>query len=407
MSSHDIEPFPWDLGLYDAHCHPTDVMSSIDRIPAMKARALTIMATRAQDQEQVALVGNSNGITTREEFSTATKKVIPAFGWHPWFSHQLLDSVNEYDSLPTRDAGALGELKRRHYAKVLSPTPNDDFIAHLPAPILLSEFIAETKGRLQAHPSALVGEIGLDKAFRLPEKWTPKHETNRDTTLTPGGREGRRLSPYAVDMEHQKAILKAQLNLAGEMMRPVSIHGVAAHGILYDAIASTWKGHEKEVISSRERKLIAPHAEDWTSAEDEDDEDDFSSSQRILKKKPKVPKSKEIKPMPFPPRICLHSYTGSHDFAAQYLKKHIPVTIYFSFSCCVNLTSKSVAAKLEDVLRVVPDDRVLVESDLHIAGDEMDQELEKIARLVCKIKGWDLRKGVEKLASNYEAFIFG
>jgi Tat protein secretion system quality control protein TatD with DNase activity len=372
------------------------------------------MATRAQDQELIALVSKSKGIASQEELSAAsdTKKVVPAFGWHPWFSHQILDDTKEGASLPVDDPGTLAELKRSHYAKVLSPAPDDDFIAHLPTPILLSEFIEKTKQRLQAHPSALVGEIGVDKAFRLPEKWTAEHEANRDTTLTPGGRERRRLSPHAVDVDHQKVVLKAQLNLAGEMMRPVSIHGVAAHGILHDAIASTWKGYEKVVISSRERKQIAPGAEDWSSAEEDDDESDasgeiFTSNQRILKKKPRVPKPKVLKPMPFPPRICLHSYTGSATFVAQYLRKHVPATVYFSFSCCVNLTTESVAAKFENVLKAVPDDRVLVESDLHVAGDEMDRELEKITRLVCNIKGWDLRKGVEQLAKNYEAYIFG
>jgi Tat protein secretion system quality control protein TatD with DNase activity len=404
------EPFPWDIGVYDAHCHPTDVMGSTDRIAAMNTRALAIMATRAQDQEAVASVAKTMGITSREEFATAagTKKLIPAFGWHPWFSHMIIDDASE------NLTGSMSELKKNHYTKVLSPPPDNDFIAHLPNPLPLSTFLEETKRRLQSHPCALVGEIGLDKAFRLPQIWTAEDEANRDTTLTPGGREGRRLSHHLVDIEHQKTILKAQLNLAGEMMRPVSVHGVAAHGILHDLIASTWKGHEKPVISARERKHIAPHAEDWSSAsegddhdEDHDEDHDVNPGQRIYKKKSKVPKSNELKPMPFPPRICLHSYTGPHQFVSQYLKRTAPADVYFSFSACVNLTSESVAAKLETVLMAIPDHRILVESDLHAAGDEMEQELERIVRLVCKIKGWGLRKGVEKLAKNFEAFIFG
>lgn len=424
------DPFPWDLGVYDAHCHPTDTMASIPSVSStMRARILTVMATRSQDQRLVDDLAKTHGVQSRDAVTIAraqptrdgpdsaaaahtAQKVIPSFGWHPWFSHQLYD-----DTLPgapgtTFDAAAQDRKaqKRRHYNAVLSPSPeskgDEAFVDELPDPQPLSGLIAQTRTYLKAHPYALVGEIGLDKAFRLPSHGPPV-----DESMTPGRRSGQMLSPYRVNMDHQKRIFIAQLNLAGEMGRAVSVHGVQAPGLLYDALKSTFKGHEKRIVSNRERRKIAPGVnEDFSEDDDHDDTDNRNGGQS---QHATAPKGKRVEPKPFPPRICLHSFTSGVQTLQQYINdRSIPAQIFFSFSFVVNYSNgghererkKHIA---DEVIRACPDDRILLESDLHTAGPEMDDLLEQIYRKACLAKGWDLRNGVERIAKNYDEFIFG
>ena len=385
------EVFPWEVGIYDAHCHPTDTMSSLGQIPHMKARALIAMATRGQDQHLVAQAADKLG-ATRDCFGTVHKDgkqsgcmIIPSFGWHPWFSHQIYDDVqNVQEAVPPP------ATKTDHYRTVITPSPMDDFfIQGLPEPRALSGLLSEIKAQLARYPLALVGEIGLDRSFRIPDSQQTGQLTESEPGLTPGGREGRRLSPYRVDMDHQARILKAQLKLAGEMQRAVSVHGVAAHGVLLGVLQETWEGHEKEVVSKRLRKkrsnIDPTQIYDYKDSEQRGD----------------CTQSK-----PFPPRICLHSYSGPADHLKQYFNSIIPAVIFVSFSQVINFSHSS-SMKAVDAIKIVPGNRILVESDLHQAGERMDGLLEKITRKICEIKGWRLDEGASQLARNWRHFALG
>ncbi|KAK4505948.1 hypothetical protein PRZ48_003913 [Zasmidium cellare] len=387
--SNDV--FPWHLGVFDAHCHPTDTLSSLQSIPGMRAKVLTVMATRAQDQELVAQAADKYGVTKEEMIAEITSwsnehKILPAFGWHPWFSHQMFDE-KDYGGAPSLSQ----DQKAAHYQSVLTPKSEDhDFLQALPDPRPFGHFIGQTRQYLEKYPLALVGEVGLDRSFRIPENWLPAHAEERDDSLTPGGREGRRLSPYRVSMEHQKKVLLAQLALAGEMQRAVSVHGVQAHGIVYETVSQTWKGHEKKVPSKKDKKRAEAIAKAQADAPDPEEES-----------------SELAGPKPYPPRICLHSFSGPAETVKQYIAPSIPCDIFFSFSTTINAWSKNGDGKVEAAVKAVPDDRVVVESDLHTAGDRMDMYLEEIVRKICEVKGWQLEDGVKQLGSNWKQFVSG
>lgn len=300
-----------------------------------------------------------------------------------------------FDEAEYDDATSLSsEQKVAHYQSVLNPRSEDEtFLRSLPEPRPFGHFLGQTRSYLERYPLALVGEIGLDRSFRIPEAWLPAQVEGRDEALTPGGREGRKLSPYRVSMDHQRKVLLAQLHLAGEMQRAVSVHGVQAHGIVYETLAETWKGYERRVPSKKERKkqeaAVKVNAEPAPNAE-ADPETSPSSG-----------------PKPYPPRICLHSFSGPAETLKQYTAPSVPCEIFFSFNTTINSWSDSGDGKVEAAVRAVPDERIVVESDLHTAGENMDSHLEDIARMLCKVKGWELEDGVKRLGKNWRSFVFG
>lgn len=184
--------------LTDGHCHVTDHPETLSCIGEYELR-MVAMSTRFDDLELVS--------STASEFPG---KVVPAFGLHPWYSHL----VKTDRSL----------TKIEHYQSVLEPPPGegDPVLERLPEPVLLADHIDRLESLLNAHPNALVGEVGLDKMFKIKLK--------------------NELHPHKVALAHQRRVLRAQLELANKHCRAVSLHGVGAHQALYDEVLHTARG---------------------------------------------------------------------------------------------------------------------------------------------------------------------
>ena len=77
----------------------------------------------------------------------------------------------------------------------------------------------------------MVGEVGLDRAFRVPVDY---HATPRV------------LTSFSIPIEHQLTVLEAQLELAVELERNVSVHSVKAQQATIDLLGRMKKKHGAE-----------------------------------------------------------------------------------------------------------------------------------------------------------------
>ncbi|KAF9469807.1 TatD DNase family Scn1 [Collybia nuda] len=181
--------------IVDVHCHPTDASSiSPDSMHHLQI-TICAMSTMQSDQSRV-----------RDLAISYPTKVVPCFGYHPWFSYLI-------STQPVLS-------KNDHYRSILlgtrSPRPSDVAIFEklldlLPDPIFLHDVISELRLNLEAFPRSMLGEVGLDRTFRVPFDY---FASNRE------------LTPFTIPLEHQLTILEAQVDLAVELGRNVSFHSV-------------------------------------------------------------------------------------------------------------------------------------------------------------------------------------
>ncbi|KAH9897885.1 hypothetical protein C8Q73DRAFT_682898 [Cubamyces lactineus] len=308
----------------DVHCHPTDSdfgMTS-EFVKELPIR-ICAMSTRRSDQELVANLARAH-----------PEKVIPCFGYHPWFYHWI-------SLAPT--------AKEAHYRTLFlpaSPSPKpehvsafDRLLPYLPEPIPLSDVIEDVRARLTAFPNAMLGEVGIDRVCRIPYSHPadPPYASSSsdDGDGGDGSRGSRGLSPFTIPLEHQLTILEAQLALAVELKRNVSLHSVKC----------------QQATSELLDRMKAHHGAAWL---------------RIS--------------------VDLHSCGLSAQTWQQISKRH--PNVFLSLSTAINARSPAHTA----LIAACAPDRILVESDFHDVRLAAPYTWHMLCA-VAAVKGWRVEDG--------------
>jgi Tat protein secretion system quality control protein TatD with DNase activity len=191
------------------------------------------MASQVEDQSKVAALARNR-----------PDRIVPGFGYHPWWVHRISlhapagtipDHASHYRALflPSSSSPSQppnSELERA-FARLL-PT--------LPQPIPLADILADVRARLIEFPTAMLGEVGIDRAARIPFAGADVSEERNDNDDNGGHRT---LSPFSTPFAHQLTILESQLALAVELRRNVSLHSVKSSAqtcTLFDNMAAKY-----------------------------------------------------------------------------------------------------------------------------------------------------------------------
>lgn len=314
------------LRFSDAHCHISlgyfkkDGRNSIEQKVA-RVDQYALMATDVDDFDVVEAkhLQHTESLLGTEEKSV----IVPAFGVHPWFSYRYY-------------VGVAPESKLAFYQKILAPVSAgsrssggrgiaEEVLDKLPDPRPMTEVVAKLEILFSKYGTAMLGECGLDRPFRVL----------RDL-------------PYTVKLDHQQAVLSAQLKVASRYGRCVSVHCVKAHMPLYEIL--------------KEETGLA--------------------------------------------NVSLHSYSGSAEFLGQTYFGKKSMMRNKTFVSCSKLFNDAKRFKLEELLKVLPREAVLLETDVYVDEVEVWEAMsEKILSAVSEVWGVSKLEVIEKVQNNFNRFV--
>lgn len=260
-------------------------------VSATPEHPLVLVDTHGHAHLQRDYVENANNDSTESVYHIAmddSKPAVTLFSITCAVEEADWDTCITYASQSTHRIAALG-IHPWYLAKVADALDADGWLVRL-------------EQLLQKHPGVMVGEIGLCKVAKFVRTYAPGK---------------------AAALALQRRVFQAQLRLAIQYHRPVSIHCVHQQSVLLDVL--------RETISNEA----------------------------------------------CPAAVALHSFTGTAHHVRQLLQweatlERTEPLLYFGFSHAVNdamCTADKARRQGRDAVRAVPIQRLLVESDVHAPSD--------------------------------------
>ncbi|KNZ45098.1 hypothetical protein VP01_84g13 [Puccinia sorghi] len=326
---------------------------------------------------------------TEELFRREPQKVVPAMGVHPWFAWTIsMEGGGEKGlhyrrvlNIPHSLSNHAGKKKttaqeQTHEEQVKQLEEEDQFsvwlsrhLHLLPEPTPLSDLLDDLRRRFVRLPDAMMGEVGLDKKFLF--RFNPSSSPTGAASSSSSSCSPRMVqTKYKVAITHQLDILRAQIELAIEMQRPISLHCV----------------HAVPELQALLHSLIARHGPRFTGLPPPPS--------------PTIHMQETQHHYPSGINICWHSPNLSGEVQRQLLRL-LPCTMYFSFSdqharlhrppnnSIIQQPSYTdslqeaqyYSPKIRAAILATPLHRLLLESDHAHPPHLIDLQLEKIFRL--------------------------
>lgn len=178
-----------------AGCSGSNSSGSDTQEDSSRLGGIAIMSTHPRDYPTVLELSRSIPRDCRSD--DIAVKVVPCFGVHPWFLHELDDDHVAATHIATTPSTTHGSDNSNNQAATSTPM-----------------WLQELEHWIKDTPEAIVGEIGLD-GFHFD------------------GTTGELTTP----MDDQIQAFEAQMEIAARLQRPVSIHAVQCFGPLMTSLS--------------------------------------------------------------------------------------------------------------------------------------------------------------------------